>query len=237
MLQTTRAIVIRTVRYADQRTILKAYTEQAGMRSYVVRTGKRGTGTQAALQALNRVELVADDSPDRDLHVLRELRVAKPYTTLPYDPVRGTIALFVQELLYKVLREEAADATLYAFLEEALEVMDTVADVTHFPLLFLLQLSGHLGFLPEAPAPGEDRFDLKEGHFMRGGAQHGHTLGPPLSHALAALLEVPLDGLPQPRIPTAQRRDLLDHLLLYYRLHLEGMGEMRSPAVLHQVLT
>ncbi len=237
MLQTTRAIVIRTVRYADQRTILKAYTEHAGMRSYVVRTGKRGTGTQAALQALNRVELVADDSPDSDLHVLRELRVAKPYTTLPYDPVRGTIALFVQELLYKVLREEAADESLYAFLEEALEVMDSVADVTHFPLLFLLQLSGHLGFLPEAPAPGEDRFDLKEGHFMRGGAQHGHTLGPPLSHALAALLEVPLDGLPQPRIATAQRRDLLDHLLLYYRLHLEGMGEMRSPAVLHQVLT
>ena len=36
-------------------------------------------------------------------------------------------------------------------------------------------------------------------------------------------------------MPASERRDLLDHLLLYYRMHLEGLGELRSPAVLHQV--
>jgi DNA repair protein RecO (recombination protein O) len=152
------------------------------------------------------------------------------------DPVRGALALFVQEVLYKVLREEAADATLYAFVDEVLEVMDQAPDVRHFPLVFLLQLSGHLGFFPEPPAPGEDRFDLKEGHFTRGHALHGHTLGPPLSMALARLLDADLGHLEQLDIPAAQRRELLDHLLLYFRMHLEGSGELRSPAVLHQVL-
>jgi DNA repair protein RecO (recombination protein O) len=237
MLTTTRALVLRTIRHADHRLILKAFTEQYGLRSYVVRVGRKGGVSEAALQALTRVELVADERSDRDLLVLRDLRVERPYMRIPFDPVRAAVALFVQEVLVKLLRGEAADPQLYGFLEEAVEQLDTRADLAHYPLQFLLQLSAELGFMPEPPLPGEDRFDLKEGHFMRGGAQHGHTLGPPLSHALATLLEVPLDGLPQPRIPTAQRRDLLDHLLLYYRLHLEGMGEMRSPAVLNQVLT
>lgn len=236
MLQTTRAIVIRTVRFADHRVILKAYTVAHGMRSYVVRTGKRGTASVAALQALNRVDLVADETAERDLHLLRELRVERPYQRLPYDPVRGTIALFVQEVLYKVLREESADPVLYAFIEELLEALDSREELAHFPLLFLVQLSGHLGFMPEPPLPGEDRFDLKEGHFTRGAAQHGHTLPPILSAALASLLYLPLGTAPDPPLGAPLRRDLLDHLLLYYRLHLDGLGELRSPAVLQQVL-
>jgi hypothetical protein len=42
--------------------------------------------------------------------------------------------------------------------------------------------------------------------------------------------------MPGPVIPASQRRELLDHLLLYFRMHLEGLGELKSPAILHQVL-
>ena len=236
MLVTTQAIVLKTFRHGDNTVVLKAWTSHAGLRSYVVRTGKRGGAGMAALQALNRIEVVAVEHPERDLHMVRELRVARPYTRLSVDPVRGVVALFVQELLYKVLRQESADDTLNDFLDEALEALDTVPDLRIFPLVFLLRLSGYLGFFPEAPAPGEDRFDLREGHFVQGHGDHAHTLGPPLSLALAALLSADLhDPLPVD-LPHAQRRELLDHLLLYFRMHLDGMGELRSPAVLHQVL-
>jgi DNA repair protein RecO (recombination protein O) len=236
MLHTTRAVVLKTIRHGDRSTVLKAYTERFGLRSYMVRAGGRGGVAVAALQPLTRLELVVDEHAERDLHRVRELRVERPYTQVPVDPVRGTLALFVQEVLYKVLREEAADASLYGFVDEVLEAMDQAPDVRHFPLVFLLQLSGHLGFLPEPPGPGEDRFDLKEGHFTHGHALHGHTLGPPLSMGLAQLLDADLEHLEQLDIPAAQRRELLDHLLLYFRMHLEGLGELRSPAVLHQVL-
>jgi DNA repair protein RecO (recombination protein O) len=236
MLTTTKAIVLKTVRHGDSTVVLKAWTEQFGLRSYMVRAGgKRGTN-MAALQALNRLEIVVDEHPERDLRPVRELRVARPYTLIPVDPVRGSVALFVQEVLYRVLRQESADEGLNDFLDRTLDVLDSAPDLSHFPLVFLLQLSGHLGFFPEAPAPGEDRFDLREGHFTQGQPQHGHTLGPGLSLALAALLDVDLEQLHRATLPAAQRRELLDHLLLYFRMHLEGLGEMRSPAVLHQVL-
>lgn len=236
MLFTTEAIVLRTIPYGDPSVILKAWTKRSGLRSYLVRTGgKRGTA-RAALQALNRLELVVDEKPDRDLHHVREIRVLRPYTRLHSDPLRAAVALFVQEVLYKVLREEAADESLDAFLYEALEALDTVPELSHFPVVFLLQLSGHMGFFPEAPGPGEERFDLREGHFIQGHGEHAHTLGPPLSLALASLLPLDLQHMGQANIPASQRRALLDHLLLYFRMHLEGLGELRSPAVLHQVL-
>ena len=235
MLQTTRAIVLKTIRHGDHTVVLKAWTERFGKRSYLVRMGKRGAPA-SAMQPLNRIELVVDEHPERDLHTAREVRVAQPYTRLPFDPVRGALALFVQEVLYKVLREESPDAGLNDFLERSLETIDTAEDVRHFPLVFLLQLSGHMGFFPEPPVAGEEYFDLQEGYFLLQAEPHGHTLGPPLSHAFIRLLDTDFDRMSELNIPGTQRRGLLDHLLLYFRLHLEGLGELRSPAVLHDAI-
>ena len=236
MVYTTRAIVLKTFKHGDRTVVLKAFTELHGLRSFLVRAGGKSGVSGAALQALNRVELVVSEHAERDLHAVRELRVDRPYQQVPYDALRGTLALFVQEVLYKVLRGEAADAELFHFLDDALEAMDTGPEVRNFPLVFLLRLSGQLGFLPAPPAVGEDRFDLKEGEFIQGTAPHGHTMGPPLSGYLAQLLTEELGTPSGTPIPTAHRRALLDHLLLYYRMHVEGLGELRSPAVLHQVL-
>ncbi len=236
MLHTTRAVVLKAIRHGDSTTVVKAYTEQLGARSFMVRTSKKGGVSAASLQPLNRVEIVALEHTDRDLLNARELRLDRPYRHIAFDPVRGTLALFVQEVLYKVLRGESADSELFAFVEDSLEAMDTGSDIRHFPVAFLVQLSGHLGFRPAAPLPGEDRFDLREGEFVRGAAEHGHTMGPGLSSHLKALLDVDLASLSGLSIPAAQRRELLDHLLLYFRMHIDGLGELRSPAVLHSVL-
>ncbi len=237
MLQTVHAVVLKTVKHGDRTIILKAWTRHGGARSYAVRMGGRKGSSAAALQALTRLELVVDERSDSDLHPVREFRVERPYLNLHQDPVRAALALFVQEVLYKVLRTEVEDEALDGFVQDALEVIDTGSDLRAFPLVFLVQLSGHLGFYPEAPSAGEDHFDLKEGCFLPAGAPHGHTMGPPLSHAFIKLLGADFKDLAAISIPAAQRRGLLDHLLLYFRLHIDGLGELRSPAVLHTTLS
>ncbi len=236
MLHTTRAVVLKAIRHGDNTVVLKAFTELLGVRSLVVRVGKKGGGGHAALQPLNRLELVVHEAPERDLLAVRELRVAEPFVRIPFDAVRGALALFVQEVLDRSWRGEAADPALFAFVQEALRAMDEVEDVRNFPLIFLLRYSAEQGFLPVAPQPGEDHFDLVEGEFVSGAVRHGHTMGAPLSGALASLLPIGFDQMHQVTIAPALRRDLLDHLLLYFRIHMEGLGELRSPAVLHQVL-
>jgi DNA repair protein RecO (recombination protein O) len=110
MLHTTRAVVLKAIRHGDSTTVVKAYTEQLGARSFMVRTSKKGGVSAASLQPLNRVEIVALEHTDRDLLNARELRLDRPYRHIAFDPVRGTLALFVQEVLYKVLRGESADS-------------------------------------------------------------------------------------------------------------------------------
>ena len=233
MLHTTRAIVLRTIRHGERTVILKAYTELHGLRSYVVRAGGRSGVHQALLQPLSRLELVADERADRDLHTVKEARAESPGAPMGH-PGKAAAALFAQEVLLRVLKEEAADADLFLFAHSAIEVIDREEDLSHFPLLFLTGLMRHLGFQPSPPEDGEENFDLLEGQFVRGEAPSGHTLRTPLSTGLAALLE---KGREEPiRIPATERRELLDHLLLFYRLHVEGFGELRSIDVLREVL-
>lgn len=236
MLHTARAIVLKTVRHGDHTLVLKAWTNHAGVRAYMVRVGSKRGVPMAALQPLNRIELVAEERSDGELHYVRELRVEQPYLRIHQDPVRAALALFTQEVLYRVLRAESAEPALDTFVREALEAIDAAEDLRCFPLVFLLQLSGHLGFFPGEPAPNADHFDLQEGCFVPAGALHGHTMAPPLSLAFAHLLDADLRSMHGLDIPAAQRRDLLDHLLLYFRLHVDGLGELRSPAVLHVTL-
>ncbi len=236
MLRTVRAIVLKTVKYGDRTVILKAWTEHGGTRSYVVRTGGKKGNSAAALQPLTRLELIADERDDRDLHNVRELRVERAFMRLNSDPLRAAVALFAQEVFYKVLRTEGEEPQLDAFVRQAIETIDTAEDLRCYPLVLLIQLSAHLGFFPEHPNGADDHFDLQEGCFFPAGERHGHTLAPPLSHVFIGLLTTDLDRLHTVIVPASQRRELLDHLLLYYRLHMEGLGEFRSPEVLHSAL-
>lgn len=236
MLVTTQAIVLRTIAHADHRVVLRAWTRHAGVRSYLVRTSRRKGISPAAMLPLNRVELVADEQDGRDLHAVRELRVGRPFVAIPFEPVRGAVALFAQEVLHRVLRTEGEDLALDSFLHEAIEAIDTASDLRCFPLVFLLQLSGHLGFFPGPPSSSADHFDLQEGCFTRFGIKHDHTLAPPLSTALIHLLDVDLGHLHEADLASELRRPLLDHLLLYYRLHLDGLEPWRSPTVLQAAL-
>lgn len=236
MLVTTQAIVLRTIAHADNRVVLRAWTRHAGVRSYLVRSSRRNGIAPAALQPLNRLELVSDEQDSRDLHAVKELRVQQPFVAIPFEPVRGAVALFVQEVLHRVLRTEGEDPALDDFLHEAIEAIDSAPDLRCFPQVFLLQLSGHLGFFPGPPSSESDHFDLQEGCFVRFGIKHDHTLAPPVSTALIRLLGVDLAHLQEVELGAELRRSLLDHLLLYYRLHLDGLEPWRSPAVLQAAL-
>ncbi|MBK8225761.1 MAG: recombination protein O N-terminal domain-containing protein [Flavobacteriales bacterium] len=234
MLITAEAIVLRAIAHGDRSVVLKAWTRHAGARSYLVRLGAKGQ--QAALQPLSRIEVIADERPDRELHSARSVRVTRPFLRIAFDPVRGAVALFAQELFYRVLRAESADEELHEAVEEIIEAIDSQGDPRWLPHQALMRLSGPLGFRPELPDAGLDHFDLQEGRFVPAGARHGHLLAPPLSTALSELIRTELNAAPAIVATSAQRNELLDHLLLYYRLHLEAMGAMRSPAVLRAVL-
>ncbi len=232
MLTTTRAIILRSVRHNDHLVVLTAHTEAFGTRSCMMRLSKKDRMRQAAAQPLARMELVVLGEAEQDALQLREARVERPYTNLHIDPLRSTLALFAQEVLYRALRHVPADATMFAFLGAALDDLDTGSTTALFPQRLLIGLAHQLGFLPDGPDDGATGFDLREGTFFSGTAPHELCLSAEQTSLLVQLMG-PAGAI---TAPASVRAGLLDQLLLFMRLHVEGFGELRSLQVLRQVL-
>ena len=84
------------------------------------------------------VELEADVRPNASASRVKEARAVHPYLTLPYDPSKAAIALFLSEFLYRALREEAENRPLFAYLRSSLLWLDECrAGFANFHLVFL----------------------------------------------------------------------------------------------------
>lgn len=234
MLHTTRAVVLRTVRHGDRSVVLRSYTEAFGARSYMLRAARRGA-TSVIPQPLDRLELVVTEDARHEMHAVREWRVERPYQRVRSEHARGLLLLFAQEVFHKTLREEVPDRELFHQVQATLEEIDSGNDLAHLPLLLLLRLSGPLGFQPEHPSSDMGHFDLREGRFFAGPPMHGSCMDGETSKAFAELMRADAVG-DTPLIDAAVRKELLEQLLAYYRMHVEGFGQLRSPEVIHAVL-
>ena len=175
---------------------------------------------------------------NKDLQHLREIKVAHSYTSLPADTIKRTMLFFIDELLYRSIREEMPNKLLFNWLFDTMLWLDlTTVAVSNFHLIFMVQLSRFLGFYPKKNA-GEHPpfFDLREGQFTTTIPPHPDYIGGRPAGLLDLLLDVSFEKNQELKISYPERKNLLDVFITYYRLHLPGFGEMKSVEILHEVL-
>ena len=165
------------------------------------------------------------------------MRMAYPLEDLPFNPVKNSIALFLSEVLYRVLRRSEADGDLYAFLERSVLTLDGgKGRMSGFHLLFLLRLTRYLGCEPNCEEGTQGYFDLLDGVFRVRRPAHVHYLLPEQAQDLLALLRADFgtaDSLPA--WPRSRRNALLESLLEYYRLHVPDFNGVQSLEVLQSL--
>ncbi|MBB4080161.1 DNA repair protein RecO (recombination protein O) [Lewinella aquimaris] len=241
MLLKTRGIIFRSTKYGDSSLILEVYTEERGIRKYIVSGVRKARSTTPAskLQLMNLVDLIAYERPGKELTRLKEVQPALIYTRIPFEVERGTIGLFMLEVARNSIRESEENPALFTFLFEAFAFLDTTTGPTNnIHLHFLLELTAHLGFLPSGDhSAATPLFDLREGQFI--GTFPGHTEY--LADARAALmyriLHADREQLAAIKTTREERSGLLTDLLRYYRYHIEGMKEINSLGILRTVMS
>ena len=241
MLQTTRGIVFKYINYSETSIIAKIYTEEFGLQSFIIKgaRGKRSKTRLALFQPLNLLDLEISFRENKTLQHLKEVKVAHAYTTLPVDTIKRSFLFFIDELLYRSIREEMPNRLLFNWLFDSLTWLDlATVDVTNFHLVFMVQLSRFLGFYPKKEA-GEHLpfFDLREGLFTNSIPQHPDYTGGRQAELVGLLLKTSFEKNDELKIIYSERRTLLDILITYYQLHLPGFGEMKSVEILHDVLS
>tara|TARA_R110000868_G_scaffold185488_2_gene427457 strand:+ start:648 stop:1367 length:720 start_codon:yes stop_codon:yes gene_type:complete len=239
MVISTHAIVLSKIRYRDNDLIVKCYTQQYGVLSFLLRgvlKSKKGLTKTAYFQLLSQLQLVIVYNPNRSLHTIKEAKINHLYSSIHTNILKGSIVMFLSEVLSNILKEEEQNETLFSFIETTLLWLDTHSEYSNFHLLFLLKLSKYLGFYPEKINLEYDYFNLEDGKFEV--KQLGiYTVSGENIMLLKQLLGTKFEALSNVKIGTKQRQSFLNMLLLYYELQLGEFKKPKSLQVLNQVFS
>ncbi|MFL1012454.1 DNA repair protein RecO [Flavisericum labens] len=239
MLITTNAIVLSKLRYKDNDLIVKCYTQQLGLVSFLLRgvlKSKKGNTKVAYFQLLSQLQIVTAYKNNRSLHSLKEVRPNHIYTSLHTNILKSAIVMFLSEVLSSTLQEEEQNESLYSFLESALLWLDTQFEYSNFHLLFLIKLTKYLGFYPDLTNMEWHHFNLQEGRFELKPSNKYSFDGDNLI-LLKNLLGTTFDTLNNIKINVRQRQAFLAMILKYYELHLGSFKNPKSLQILNQVFS
>jgi DNA repair protein RecO (recombination protein O) len=241
MYLSTRGIVFRQTKYSDTSLVVKILTEEAGLGSYIIK-GARGPKAKikaTLFQPLTLLDLEVSHKDKSELQHIREVRVSYQYQSIPVDISKSSLLLFLNELLYKSIQEEAVNSELFQFIFEHLVLLDQTAEnIANFHISFAVHLTHYLGFFPQGNYLGESTvFEMSEGQFT-------HIEPLPADNFITGtacswfsrILDTPFEKFYTLQVPAVVRHALLEKILRYYQLHLPLTGEFKSHVVLHEVL-
>jgi DNA repair protein RecO (recombination protein O) len=169
------------------------------------------------------------------MQLVKEVTRALPLNTLPFDITRSTQAIFMAEVLYRVVKEEETNPMLASYLVSTIQYLDTMEETSpDFHIIFMFQLSRHLGFYPQNNY-GKERpiFNLANGRFNSHFKDPEVDLDRDASSLWHRYMNTDIQKVSQEGFNGSQRKTTLDNLVRYYKMHISGLGEIRSLEILH----
>ena len=151
MLTKTQAIVLHSLKYGETRLIVDMFTRSQGRQSFIVSIPKsvKGKIKKQLFQPLTLLEIEYDLRPKLQLQKLSDVRLASPFSSIPFDPNKLSISLFIAEFLYYALRSEQRNEPLFDYIVNSIQWLDAQTNrFANFHLVFLMRLSRFLGFYP-----------------------------------------------------------------------------------------
>jgi len=228
MIKKTQGIVIHYIKYRESSIIVKIFTRDLGMKSYIV-NGVRSAKSKSKMafyQPLTLLDLVVYDKENASLNRIAEVKLSYPFQRIPFDYFRSGVAMFVGEILGKTIYDNYQNEFLYDYIYNAITYLDQEGvNLGTYPLTFLLEASKYLGFAPDNaaeffeqvhPEVNEASYAIEEKKYLN------------------LLLHHPFDA--STKIPASIRKKLLDDLLAFYRIHLETFAEIKSLNVLRNLM-
>lgn len=228
------AIVLRTTPYSDSSVIVRLFTDDFGMQSYLINgvRKKKAAITPAMLQPLTLVEVEAYQRENAGLQRLKELHVHPVLSQLQQSPLHGLAATLLAECFMRAVREESAHAELFNWMQQQILLLEVSERPEVACLEILTRLTEWLGFGPQADQYREGAwFNLNEGRFDAQHDMRSSYASQNTARQLGSLLLQ--DAFASEDAPGSA---YLDDLLKYYQLHLPGFGLPKSLEVVRGML-
>lgn len=220
--------------------IAKVYTELFGLQSYLINNvrSKKAKIKSNLLQPLALLEMGVYHKEKGGLQRVKFAAPVNPTSLIHNDFIKGSMSFFLAEVLYRSIQEEENNQKLFNFLLMIIEKLDnSEGNIANFHLVFMVQLSRYLGFLPAIQqSKNHCYFDKREGVFEIIKPIHADWMDTYCSKLLNDLTIKPYSEIMTVKIAPEQRHEMIDHLISYYKLHLDKMSDIKSYTVLKAVM-
>jgi DNA repair protein RecO (recombination protein O) len=219
VLHKTKGIVFRFVKFGETSIIATIFTEQFGLQSYMVkgvRTNSRKSRI-ALFQPLTLLDMVVYHKESGGIMHIKEVKCFYPYHVINTDVRKAAIAMFINEILNRSVKEQSHPQDIFNFITDSLIQLDQIQHPENFHLTFLIGLSKHLGFGPNLSS------EVLGGRMMDEDEEK-------------ALQKILSNNEEEISLTYEQRKNILSVLLRFYQVHSDNFGEMKSVAVLKEVL-
>jgi len=240
MLHKTRGIVFKVTDYSESSVVVQIFTEKFGLQSYMVNGAKKPKAkiSRNMLQPLHLVDMVVYHKAAGSIQRISELKNSPVLLSIPYDIIKSCLAMFLNEVLYKAVKQQTPDEAIFDFIFNAVEWLDhATRGLANFHLVFLMQLTRYLGFYPHSDElSNANYFDMKNGVFSNYKPESLSYLSPPHTQNFHDLLQSGFGKIESIKLTNDERRYLINKLLEYYAMHIEGFGNIKSHEVLEEVL-
>ena len=228
MLSKTQGIVLNYVKYRETSVIARIYTEAFGFQSFIINgiRSKKSKKGLALLQPLTLLDMVVYYKKNKEdaIHRISEYKCLEHFSSIPFDIKKSSMALFITELLVKVLQEEEHHGGAYDYLHRFISKLDkTEKGFENMHLALLVSLAQYLGFGIHSIE------DLMRQDFSIASLSTKEEM----FRMILLLQEQPDQAVSSNQL----RRDLLKYLIAYYQRHVEGFEGLNSIEVLNQIFS
>ena len=233
MIESTQGVCLHYYKYSENSVIAKIFTENFGLQSYVMKgvRNKKSKNKLNILQSLNIVQLEVTNNKKREVQYIKEISLIGNTSNINSDMNKRFISLFISEILMKVLVESEKEIPIFSFICETIYKINDIESLSkNFSLLFLIQLSGYLGFYPSKDNANKNIFDLENGCFTNQ-AVYFNISGDNKEYFRCLLTNKEVS------IPYKNRKELLKSLQKYYNLHHYNIESLKSYEVIESLRT
>lgn len=231
-----KAIVLQAIKYGDKKFILKLFSKHHGLITAAAAVGNSPSSKikPGIIAPMNLLEVQFTSRQNKDVQQLTEASCYYIHSSINGSLAKLSIAQFLNEVLLRSVKEQAANTALFDFAETCIKYLDESNNgFVNLHVYFLSELTKYLGFEPNNNySVNNCYFDCREGQFVS--MSLSFPLGLDKEESLLFSEALKSDFLTA-KFSNHQRQKLLEIFTAYYQAHIPGFTQLKSLEVLKEV--
>ncbi len=219
MKQQIEGLFLNAQSYTESSVIIHLFTKQYGRQSFFFK-GVKKKNHPYIFQPFHFIEFTSNFDPDKTLNSGSSPALIIPFHEITNDIRKVSIALFLTEVMYYLLKEGAYSPLLYPYLERSITLFDKQPFYPDFHLIFLVNLLSFLGIQPKNNYSSFNQyFSISEAQFVKD--SNSLLCEAKLSDTFFNLLGTEIDALSNLQTDKKLRNDLIELLFKYLEIHFQ----------------